>query len=573
MTQQIVKIGSAPNDGNGDALRIAMEKVNQNFSELYLQINNLGGGGGIEPVDGNITLAPGTTGSVIVNANTSSNALRVTQIGSGNAFLVEDSENPDTTPFVITSAGSVGIGLTPSEKLHVSGNVIVTNDIKSQTFTSLLTSGSPLLVSSTTMVANLTSQYASALASANTNVTISADQVLISPNATPNVIVVADTGATVTGNVDISGNTNVANLTATGTISTTDIASGTSNIRLLNSGNIVVSSAGSANVLTVASGGVITTGYLTVTGNVNVANIGASGTIVANTIAFGNTNIKLAINSNISLSVGGTANVVVVSTTGTALAGNVTVGNLSTVAGTVTSNTTVTNLVTSGQMANGTSNVRVASNANITLSVAGVPNVVTVNETATAITGNISTTGNANITGYVSATGQLISTLANGTAPLVVTSTTQVANLNVATAGSLINGNSNVQVAANANVTISSVGNANILTVTGTGIVVSGSIKTSAPATKTGDFTVGINENWLVLNGVGVITVTLPSASAYVGRAITLKTITAQPVNSNASNVVPINTDVPGASILDGTDGEWATLVSDGTNWITMAHG
>lgn len=37
-------------------------------------------------------------------------ALRVTQLGSGEAFRVEDSANPDSTPFVITADGRVGIG-------------------------------------------------------------------------------------------------------------------------------------------------------------------------------------------------------------------------------------------------------------------------------------------------------------------------------------------------------------------------------------------------------------------------------------------------------------------------------
>ena len=49
--------------------------------------------------------------------------VRITQTGTGNAFVVEDSTNPDTTTFVITSAGDVGIGATtPTSKLYVSAN-------------------------------------------------------------------------------------------------------------------------------------------------------------------------------------------------------------------------------------------------------------------------------------------------------------------------------------------------------------------------------------------------------------------------------------------------------------------
>jgi hypothetical protein len=36
MAKQTVDIGSAPNDGNGDPLRTAFNKLNENFDELYL---------------------------------------------------------------------------------------------------------------------------------------------------------------------------------------------------------------------------------------------------------------------------------------------------------------------------------------------------------------------------------------------------------------------------------------------------------------------------------------------------------------------------------------------------------
>jgi hypothetical protein len=61
-----------------------------------------------------------------VNANSTSNALRITQTGTGNALLVEDSTNPDSTPFVVTADGNVGIGTdAPNEKLDVRGGVFI----------------------------------------------------------------------------------------------------------------------------------------------------------------------------------------------------------------------------------------------------------------------------------------------------------------------------------------------------------------------------------------------------------------------------------------------------------------
>jgi hypothetical protein len=51
-------------------------------------------------------------GDVIISANSASDALRITQVGAGNALLVEDSANPDATPFVVTANGTVVSGYT-----------------------------------------------------------------------------------------------------------------------------------------------------------------------------------------------------------------------------------------------------------------------------------------------------------------------------------------------------------------------------------------------------------------------------------------------------------------------------
>jgi hypothetical protein len=50
-------------------------------------------------------------GATVIAANSTSDGLRITQIGSGNALLVEDSANPDATPFVVTAAGKVGVNV------------------------------------------------------------------------------------------------------------------------------------------------------------------------------------------------------------------------------------------------------------------------------------------------------------------------------------------------------------------------------------------------------------------------------------------------------------------------------
>lgn len=95
-----------------------------------------------------------------------------------------------------------------------------------------------------------------------------------------------------------------------------------------------------------------------------------------------------------------------------------------------------------------------------------------------------------------------------------------------------------------------------------------------SPVTKTSSFTVGDAENWLICNGAGAITVTMPSASGpNAGREIMIKTVAAQAVNSASSNVIPLAGGAAGTAILAATAGKWATLVSNGTNWEIMQAG
>jgi hypothetical protein len=63
----------------------------------------------------------------VISGSSSSSALRITQTGSGDALVVEDSANPDSTPFIVKANGQVGIGQTfftsDFVQLSVEGNV------------------------------------------------------------------------------------------------------------------------------------------------------------------------------------------------------------------------------------------------------------------------------------------------------------------------------------------------------------------------------------------------------------------------------------------------------------------
>lgn len=93
----------------------------------------------------------------------------------------------------------------------------------------------------------------------------------------------------------------------------------------------------------------------------------------------------------------------------------------------------------------------------------------------------------------------------------------------------------------------------------------------AAPVTKTADFTVANGEIWYINNKTGsTCTVTLPAASSWSGRKLSFKNLQAQTLVSASSNVVPIDSTSAGTAILLGVVGNWATMVSDGTNWVIM---
>ena len=101
---------------------------------------------------------------------------------------------------------------------------------------------------------------------------------------------------------------------------------------------------------------------------------------------------------------------------------------------------------------------------------------------------------------------------------------------------------------------------------------VNGSFALNAPVTVTTNYTVADTVCFIISNRAATNTLTLPAAATSTGRVLFISTIGGNfTVVSASFNVVPRAGGAASTSILPPTDGSWAMLVCDGTNWIIMA--
>jgi len=93
---------------------------------------------------------------------------------------------------------------------------------------------------------------------------------------------------------------------------------------------------------------------------------------------------------------------------------------------------------------------------------------------------------------------------------------------------------------------------------------------TSSTATS---LTVSVNTTWLNIHQDATVTLTLPNAATYPGKELIIKQTGSGNVLSASSNIIGFTTSYLGAtqtSIISPATYRFATLVSDGTNWIIM---
>jgi hypothetical protein len=116
---------------------------------------------------------------------------------------------------------------------------------------------------------------------------------------------------------------------ASSSVDTTTISNGTSSVSVVTSGGNIRANVGGNQIAVITNSGVQITGDLSVTGNATL-----SGNILGDRIQNGTTNIDIqTINGNANISVAGTSNVAVFTTTGLEVAGTVSVSGTGNVTG------------------------------------------------------------------------------------------------------------------------------------------------------------------------------------------------------------------------------------------------
>ena len=233
---------------------------------------------------------------------------------------------------------------------------------------------------------------------------------------------------------------------------------------------------------------------------------------------------------------------------------------------------------------------------NVTLTLGGSPTTALLNAASLTLgwTGqlgisrggtNTSTAPSAYGVVYGNSGGTAYTSLANGTTGQVLTATTSgapswaaPATSGTVTSVSVVSANGFAGTVATATTTPAITLTTSITGVLkGNGTAISAAVANtdyvplSTVLTKTADYTITGTDTWIINNKTGsALTLTFPAASSWTGRSITVKNMQAQAVNSASSNIVPIDSTTAGAAILLGVVGNWATMVSDGTNWVIM---
>lgn len=342
------------------------------------------------------SLSPVLSGNVTIDTDSAGPALKITQTGTGPVLKVQDSTDPDLTPFIIDSSGQVGIGTSsPTTALDVSdGSIQLSSGGATRTLLSADASNSTFAASGARGLILSTNGL--------TRVTISSAGVVTFSGA-----VVLSGGATFSGNVAVTGTLSstsgltvssggaaiTGNSTVTGTLGVSSTLTAQNGLAVSTGGATVT-----AGGLTVTAGGLtVSSGGAAITGNSNVTGtLGVSSTLTASnglTVASGGAAITGNSNVTGTLGVSSTltaSNGLTVASGGAAITGN------SNVTGTLG----VSSMLTASYGLTVSAGGAIVSAGGLTVTSGG----------ATISAGGANITGNSNITGTLGVSSTLTAT-------------------------------------------------------------------------------------------------------------------------------------------------------------------
>jgi hypothetical protein len=296
MPQQVINIGSAPNDGTGDPLRTAFDKCNDNFTELYS-----GGGGGSGSVSSvSVVAANGVSGVVANPTTTPAITLTLGAItpATVNGITMLGALSPQLT--VIGTSAVTGNNTGDQNlfsKIAVAGEADVVADSPTDTLT--LVAGANVILTTNATNDEIT---ISSTGGGGGGAPINADYLVRTANASLTAERVVTDSTSVTANWSTAGQVAFERAALTGDV----IASANSNSTTIDANKVTYSKFQQIPALSVvANGGSTAANVSSVSGTAGqVLRVNDSG----NTLAFGAINLATAgsITGTLGLANGGT---------------------------------------------------------------------------------------------------------------------------------------------------------------------------------------------------------------------------------------------------------------------------